>query len=57
MRRRIDGVAMFEFDELKIYRGGDIQITPNIIVTQPSFGQIEKSCAKFFQAEDGIRDA
>lgn len=42
MRRRIDGVAMFEFDELKIYRGGDIQITPNIIVTQPTLGQIEE---------------
>lgn len=33
---------MFEFDELKIYRGGDIQITPNIIVTQPTLGQIEE---------------
>ena len=42
MCRRIDGVAMFEFDELKIYRGGDIQITPKIIVTQPTLGQIEK---------------
>lgn len=31
---------MFEFDELQIYRGGDIQITPKIIVTQPTIGQI-----------------
>lgn len=31
---------MFEFDELKIYRGDDIQITPDIIVTQPTLGQI-----------------
>lgn len=33
---------MFEFDELKIYRGGDIEITPKIIVTQPTIGQIEE---------------
>ena len=33
---------MFESDELKIYRGGDIQITPNIIVTQPTLDQIER---------------
>ena len=33
---------MFECDELKIYRGGDIQITPKIIVTQPTLDQIEK---------------
>lgn len=33
---------MFEFDELKIYRGGDIQITPSIIITQPTLGQIEE---------------
>lgn len=33
---------MFEFDELKIYRGNDIQITPKIIVTQPTIGQIEE---------------
>lgn len=31
---------MFEFDELKIYRGEDIYITPQIIVTQPTIGQI-----------------
>lgn len=31
---------MFEFDELKIYRGDDIQITPQIIVTQPTIGEI-----------------
>lgn len=33
---------MFEFDELKIYRGSDIEITPKIIVTQPTIGQIEE---------------
>lgn len=33
---------MFEFDELKIYRGSDIQITPKITVIQPTLGQIEK---------------
>lgn len=33
---------MFELDELKIYRGNDIQITPKIIVTQPTIGQIEE---------------
>lgn len=33
---------MFEFDELKIYRGNDIEITPKIIVTQPTIGQIEE---------------
>lgn len=33
---------MFENDELKIYRGGDIQITPKIIVTQPTLDQIER---------------
>ena len=33
---------MFELDDLKIYRGNDIQITPKIIVTQPTIGQIEK---------------
>lgn len=33
---------MFECDELKIYRGGDIQITPKIIVTQPTLDQIER---------------
>ena len=31
---------MFEFDELKIYKGEDIQITPKIIITQPTLGQI-----------------
>lgn len=38
------GVNMFEFeyefDELKIYRGEDIRITPKITVTQPTIGQI-----------------
>ena len=33
---------MFECDELKIYRGGDIQITPKIIVTQPTLDEIER---------------
>ena len=33
---------MFELDDLKIYRGNDIQITPKIIVTQPTIGQIEE---------------
>lgn len=30
----------YEFDELKIYRGDDIQITPRITVMQPTIGQI-----------------
>lgn len=30
----------YEFDELKIYRGSDIEITPKIIVTQPTLAQI-----------------
>lgn len=33
---------MYKYDELKIYRGGDIQITPKITITQPSLDQIEK---------------
>lgn len=33
---------MLQYDELKIYRGSDIQITPKIIVTQPTLDQIEK---------------
>ena len=33
---------MYKYDELKIYRGSDIQITPKIIVTQPSLDQIER---------------
>lgn len=33
---------MFEFDELKIYRGSDIQIAPKITVMQPTLGQIEE---------------
>lgn len=33
---------MFEADELKIYRGKDIQITKNIIVTQPTISEIEE---------------
>ena len=31
---------MIEYDELKIYRGCDISITPKIIVTQPTLNQI-----------------
>lgn len=30
------------FDELSIYRGRDIQITPKIVVTQPTLDQIER---------------
>lgn len=30
----------YEFDELKIYRGMDIQITPKITIMQPTIGQI-----------------
>lgn len=42
---------MFEFDELKIYRGMDIPITDKIIVTQPTLGQIEEFGEKrYFQA-------
>lgn len=33
---------MFESDELSIYRGKDIQISPKIIVTQPTLSQIEE---------------
>ena len=33
---------MYEFDELKIYRGSDVQITPKITITQPTIGQIEE---------------
>ena len=33
---------MYEFDELSIYRGRDIQITPKIVVTQPNLDQIER---------------
>lgn len=33
---------MFESDELRIYRGRNIQITPKIIITQPTLGQIEE---------------
>lgn len=33
---------MQKYDELKIYRGSDIQITKKIIVTQPTLGQIEE---------------
>lgn len=32
---------MFDFDELSIYRGRDIKINSNIIVTQPTLDQIE----------------
>lgn len=33
---------MYECDELKIYRGGDIQITPAITIIQPTLDQIEQ---------------
>lgn len=33
-------VKMFDIDELKLYRGSDIVINDNIIVTQPTIGQI-----------------
>lgn len=33
---------MREFDELTIYRGRDIEITPKIIITQPTLDQIER---------------
>lgn len=33
---------MFECDELSIYRGRDIQITPKVIVMQPTLDQIER---------------
>lgn len=39
---KVVGINMFEHDELKIYRGSDIKITPKITVTQPTIGQIEE---------------
>ena len=33
---------IYQYDELKIYRGSDIYITDKIIVTQPTIGQIEE---------------
>lgn len=33
---------VFEFDELSIYRGKDIPVTPKVIVTQPTLSQIEE---------------
>lgn len=42
---------MFDVDELKIYKGSDIQITDKIIVTQPTIDQIvEFGEKKYFQA-------
>lgn len=42
---------MLELDELKIYRGSDIQITPKIIITQPTLDQVEKfGERKYFSA-------
>ncbi len=42
---------MFEFDELSIYRGKDIKITPKITVTQPTLDQIERfGERKYFNA-------
>ena len=41
---------MFDIDELKIYRGSDIPITNNIIVTQPTIDQIiEFGEKRYFQ--------
>ena len=41
---------MFDIDELKIYRGSDIQITDKIIVTQPTIDQIiEFGEKRYFQ--------
>ena len=41
---------MFEVDELKIYRGSDIQITDKIVVKQPTLDQIvEFGERKYFQ--------
>ena len=33
---------MFELDELSVYRGGEIKITPKITVIQPTLDQIQK---------------
>lgn len=33
---------MYEYDDLSIYRGRDIQISKDIVVTQPTLGQIEE---------------
>ena len=33
-------IDVFELDELKIYKGDDIYITPDIVVMQPTIGQI-----------------
>ena len=33
---------IYQYDELKIYRGSDIYITDKIIVTQPTIGKIEE---------------
>lgn len=42
---------MFEVDELKIYRGSDIQITDKIVVKQPTLDQIvEFGERKYFQS-------
>lgn len=42
---------MFEVDELQIYRGRDIEITPKIIVMQPTLDQIERfGEKKYFSA-------
>lgn len=35
-------MLMFEYDELQIFRGRDIQLTPKITVTVPTIGQIEE---------------
>lgn len=35
-------MTMFDYDELSIYRGKDIQVAKNIILHQPSLGEIEE---------------
>ena len=42
---------MFEIDELKLYHGDDIKITPKITVTQPSILQI-KEFGNWYQAKN-----
>ena len=42
---------MFEYDELAIYRGRDVQINPKIVVTQPTIDEIERfGEKKYFSA-------
>lgn len=39
---------MYEYDELQIYRGRDIQLTPKITITQPTLDQIERFSEKMY---------